>query len=103
MTLSNLSGGPCGPPNPLADSLAVLDDDVDVLEKSDVGQNVSAHGDDVRVTAGRERAEVLVSLEPKGRPSGRAGDRLHRRHPQTHPGIELSPGGVRMEVARDAR
>ncbi len=82
---------------------SVFDDDVDALQKRDVAQHVAADGDDVRILARRDRADVPIDFHRHRRPVGRGANSRHRIDAEDiHPGIELAPRRLAVELHRDA-
>src|SRR5687767_13487679 len=85
------------------DASASLDHQIHVLQQADVLQNVTADSDDVRIFTGRDCADVPVLLHHQRWPVGGAADRLHRGNVHlAHPDVEFVPGGLAVEVHRNA-
>ena len=84
-------------------ALAVLDDDIHVLQKTDVAQDVAADGDDVGVFAFGDGSDLVRYAHGDGGPVGGGADGGHGVDIEgIDPCVEFAPGGLAVEVHRDA-
>ena len=82
---------------------AVPDHDVYVLQQVDVAQHVAADGDDVGVFAFAHGSNLIGDFHGDRGPVGGGADGGHGFDAEAvDPGVELAPGGLAVEVHRDA-
>ena len=81
----------------------MLDHDIHILQQINVPQHVSSYRDDVGILAFAHGADLIGDFHRNRRPVSCRTDSGHGGNVEgVDPGVELAPGGLAVEVHRDA-
>jgi hypothetical protein len=87
----------------LLKSLPMLDHDVDILQQTDMPQDIAPDGYDVGVLSFADGADLIRHAHQHGGPVGCRANSDHGIDLEiVYPGVQFVPGGLTVKVHRDA-